>query len=138
MGYRRKFAGEDHVLTVNLSREQTQERNDNPYTIVSVAPASPNLFREARGDNDLTLTQIKVDYNRPMAHEGRLKVGYDLRIDDNHYARLARLDPARLPPARTSARPTSFSTNRRSTVPTPPTSSRSATGRCWAACGSRT
>jgi len=91
MSYRRKFAGDDHVLTINLNREQTAERNDNPYTIVSLAPAAPDLFREARSDNDLTQTQLKVDYNRPMAREGRLKAGYDLRIDDNRYDTVSRI-----------------------------------------------
>jgi outer membrane receptor protein involved in Fe transport len=94
MSYRRKFAGDDHVLTVNLSREETQERNANPYTIVSLAPAAPNIFRDTRVANDIIQTQLKVDYNRPMPHEGRLKAGYDLRIDDNSYDAVARIGPS--------------------------------------------
>jgi len=35
--------------------------------------------------NTLDLTQLKADYTRPMPAQGKLKAGYDLRVDDNRY-----------------------------------------------------
>jgi outer membrane receptor protein involved in Fe transport len=85
VSYRRKFTGDDHTLAVNLSREQTIERNTNEFTDVTQTPVAPDLFQSVDGHNTLNQTQFKADYNRPMPDGGRLKTGYDLRIDDNDY-----------------------------------------------------
>ncbi|MDB5443337.1 MAG: TonB-dependent receptor [Phenylobacterium sp.] len=85
LNFRRKFAGDDHTFTANLSRERTLENNDERYTTLSQVPVLPDLFQSIRGRNTLLQTELKADYNRPAPAEGRLKVGYDLRIDDNDY-----------------------------------------------------
>jgi len=94
LGFRRKFSGEDHTFTANLSREQTDERGDEHDTTFSALPARPDLFRAIRGRNTLTLTELKADYSRPMPAEGRLKAGYDLKIDDNDYDNLGLKGPS--------------------------------------------
>jgi outer membrane receptor protein involved in Fe transport len=86
--YRRKFAGDDHVLTADLNFEHTDERNDSQVLYEYAVPAQPDLFRVIRGRNGLDLSQFKSDYSRPMDHEGRLKAGYYLRLDDNDYDNL--------------------------------------------------
>ena len=86
---RRKFAGDDHVLTANLSRERTNERPEQRFTTTSVEPVAPDVFQDIRARNSLTQTEMKADYSRPMAAQGRLKAGYDLRIDDNDYDNVA-------------------------------------------------
>jgi outer membrane receptor protein involved in Fe transport len=82
---RRSLTGDDHVLTVNVSREHIDEARDNAFSQIFSAPANPDLFADIRGQNSLTQSQAKADYIRPMPDEGKLKAGYDLRIDDNQY-----------------------------------------------------
>ena len=82
---RRKFAGDDHVLTVNVSRERTDEDRTNTLDQVTSLPVLPDIFTNLRSKSSLTLTQAKADYSRPMPDEARLKAGYDLRIDENDY-----------------------------------------------------
>ena len=82
---RRKFAGDDHVLTVNVSRERTDEDRTNTLDQVTSLPVLPDIFTNLRSKSSLTLTQAKADYSRPMPNEARLKAGYDLRIDENDY-----------------------------------------------------
>jgi len=89
VSYRRKFAGDDHTLSVNLSHEQTDEHNTNRFTTVSEEPLAPDVFQFIDARNTLKQTQLKADYSRPMGDGGRLKAGYDLRIDDNDYDNLA-------------------------------------------------
>jgi outer membrane receptor protein involved in Fe transport len=86
--YRRKFEGDDHVLSANLNHEHTDERNDSRVTYTYSVPAQPALFRAIRGRNGLDQTEFKTDYNRPMLREGRLKTGYYLRLEDNDYDNL--------------------------------------------------
>jgi outer membrane receptor protein involved in Fe transport len=88
LSYRRKFAGDDHTLTMSLNREHTDERNDNDFTNVNLVPASPDLFRGIRGRNGLDQTEVKADYNRPVADGARLKTGYYYRLEDNDYDNL--------------------------------------------------
>lgn len=88
INYRRKFAGDDHVLTADLNREHTDERNDSRLLYDYAVPLQPDLFRVIRGRNGLELSQFKTDYSRPMDHEGRLKAGYYFRLDNNDYDNL--------------------------------------------------
>jgi outer membrane receptor protein involved in Fe transport len=82
---RHKFAGDDHELVVNLSRERTNEQPEQAITQVATLPAAPNLFTDLHTVNTLDLTQLKADYTRPMPAQAKLKAGYDLRIDENRY-----------------------------------------------------
>jgi outer membrane receptor protein involved in Fe transport len=89
LSYRRKFSGDDHVLTANLNREHTDEANDFTSTSTFLVPSgTPDLFRSQAGRNGLDQTEFKTDYNRPMPREGRLKTGYDYRLEDNDYDNL--------------------------------------------------
>jgi outer membrane receptor protein involved in Fe transport len=85
VNYRHKFAGDDHVLSANLNREHTDEKNDIRVQYAYSVPVQPDLFRDVRGRNGLDQTEFKTDYNRPMVYEGRLKTGYYLRLEDNDY-----------------------------------------------------
>lgn len=84
LGWVRTFGIEDN-LSVTASRERTFERNETDFTAVTSEPVEPDLFQDIRAHNILTLSEIKADYNRPMDGESRLKLGYDLRQDDNSY-----------------------------------------------------
>ena len=82
---RHKFAGDDHVLTVNVSRERTAEDRTNILDQVTTLPVLPDLFTRLRSKSTLTLTELKADYSRPMPDQSKLKTGYDLRVDENDY-----------------------------------------------------
>lgn len=82
---RHTFAGDDHVLTVNVSRERTGETVHPQLEQVTTLPVLPDLFTDLRSKNTLTLTEGKADYTRPLPDEAKLKAGYDLRIDENAY-----------------------------------------------------
>ena len=86
LSFRRKFEGDDHLLTAHLNYEHTDERNDTTsLTTFDAPPGAPDLFRAVRGRNGLDQTELKADYNRPMPAQGRLKTGYDYRLEDNDY-----------------------------------------------------
>ena len=95
VSFRRKFSGDDHLLTASLDREHTDERNDNTQDTTDVVPVAATQFRNARGRNGFEQTQLKVDYNRPMPAEGRLKAGYYFRLEDNGYDNLGTIGTTR-------------------------------------------
>jgi outer membrane receptor protein involved in Fe transport len=82
---RKTFAGDDHTLSLSLSRERIDEERDVGETSAISLPSASNSFFEIRTFNNLTQTQAKADYARPMPGDGKLKAGFDLRTDDNHY-----------------------------------------------------
>lgn len=82
---RHKFAGDDHVLTVNVSRERTDEVLHPQLEQVTTLPVLPDLFTDLRSKSTLNLTEAKADYTRPLPDEAKLKAGYDLRVDQNTY-----------------------------------------------------
>ena len=88
------FPGDDHTLSVNLTRERIDEERDvgNLQTINLPAPSA--IFFEIRALNTLTGTQAKADYTRPMPRDGKLKAGLDLRVDDNRYDLAGRRGPS--------------------------------------------
>jgi len=98
LSLRRKF-GEDHDLNVTLTQERTQEKNDDRLTTAFQAPAQSVQFKDLLARNGLDQTELKADYARPMPADGKLKLGYDLRINDNRYDVAARAGPN---PANTS------------------------------------
>ncbi|MFL5298179.1 MAG: TonB-dependent receptor domain-containing protein [Phenylobacterium sp.] len=85
VSYRRKFAGDDHTLAASLNFDHTDEHTGRTYTDFNLLPALPNVFRIRSGRNGLDQTEFKADYNRPMPQSGRLKTGYDYRLEDNEY-----------------------------------------------------
>jgi len=101
---RRSFGGDEHTLTVNLSREHIDDVRDQSFDLISILPPSPAVFSDLQTRNSSNQSEFKADYVRPMPAEGKLKAGYDRRVDDNRYdnqgliggsAASARPDPAR-------------------------------------------
>ncbi|HEX3886973.1 MAG TPA: TonB-dependent receptor [Phenylobacterium sp.] len=81
----RRTFGDDHTLTVNISREHLDDVRDQTFDRVSTTPAAPPVFTDLKTQNSSNLSELKADYVRPMLADGKLKAGYDLRIDDNRY-----------------------------------------------------
>jgi Outer membrane protein beta-barrel family len=80
-----KFAGDDHAITFDISREHTDNLRNLALQQTFTLPATPGVFNGQRNGDGLTLTEAKIDYNRPMPDGAKLKLGYDLRIDENDY-----------------------------------------------------
>ncbi|HEX2818120.1 MAG TPA: outer membrane beta-barrel family protein [Phenylobacterium sp.] len=94
LSLRHKFSGDDHTLSVSLNHERVDENNDLNFIQAEALPAVPDFSQDVVSENHLNQTQLKADYSRPMPSEGRLKAGYDLRIDDNDYDTLGTLGPS--------------------------------------------
>jgi outer membrane receptor protein involved in Fe transport len=75
----------DNEISVSASHGTTYERNESSFTGMNSVPEEPDLFQDFRAHNILNLTDLRADLKRPMPDDGKLKVGYDLRIDDNSY-----------------------------------------------------
>ena len=90
VGLRQKLPGDDHLLTVDLSRERTDEDTDASET-ERFDPPAPGVFRQLGVHNVLGQTELKADYSRPMPSDAKLKLGYDLTDDDNSYLNTATL-----------------------------------------------
>ncbi len=82
---RKTFAGDDHTLLVNISRDHIDELNNSSLTLTPSTPPGPSLSADLSARNGTTQTELKADYHRPMPADGKLKLGYDLRVDDNRY-----------------------------------------------------
>ncbi|MBS0363516.1 MAG: TonB-dependent receptor [Proteobacteria bacterium] len=85
----RRVHGVDDELSVSASHETNYERNETGFDATTSLPTTTENFQDIRSHNILTLTDIRSDLKRPMPGDGRLKAGYDLRIDDNSYDNVA-------------------------------------------------
>ncbi|MGZ6038126.1 MAG: TonB-dependent receptor domain-containing protein [Phenylobacterium sp.] len=81
---RRSF-GDDHTLTLNASRERTDDVRDQTLDMVDSVPPGPEVFTDHLLRARSNQTEFKADYVRPMPADGKLKAGYDRRVDDNRY-----------------------------------------------------
>lgn len=91
--WRRTFAGEGHELLVNLSRQHTRTANGQAYDNVSLLPAAPAVFNAFDGVSDLTRSEFKADYTRPVATGAKLKTGFDLIDDRTQFDNSGRTGP---------------------------------------------
>lgn len=81
----RRTFGDDHTLTVNLSREHIDDVRNQSFDLIASLPPGPPAFTDLQTRNSADQSDLKADYVRPMPADGKLKVGYDLRTDDNRY-----------------------------------------------------
>jgi outer membrane receptor protein involved in Fe transport len=79
--WRRKFAGDDHNLTVSLTQERTTSDTDRRDTTNSSTPVLPTLSEDIRADTTQDVSHLKVDYTRPLSDGAKLKLGYELQVD---------------------------------------------------------
>ena len=80
----RHSAGDDHDLSVSLSRERpTSAARPSSRDRPASRPRRTCSRISAAQQPDLTDLQGRL--RRPLADDAKLKAGYDLRIDDNSY-----------------------------------------------------
>lgn len=83
--WRRKFAGEEHELALDLSYEEGDFEGRRRYVNFTRQPPDDDVFEDIRGDNLTRQTEVKLDYKRPLPGEAKLNVGYNFQFDDNDY-----------------------------------------------------
>lgn len=84
---RHKF-GDDHDLVLFASRERADDRRESAVLEAFTLPVQPDLFIDLHTVTRQDTTVAKADYTRPMPGDGKLKAGYDFRLDDNGYDNL--------------------------------------------------
>ncbi|HZZ66632.1 MAG TPA: TonB-dependent receptor [Phenylobacterium sp.] len=75
----------DDEVSASASHEINYERGETEFTAVTTDPPEPDLFQDIRSHNALNLTDLRTDLRRPVGDDGKLKAGYELRIDDESY-----------------------------------------------------
>ncbi len=88
------FAGDGHVLTVNVRRDDTFTHGDRAYRYLDGPPTPTGLFEDLTNDVEQVRTELKAEYKRPMPGEAKLTAGYQLQVDNNDYPYRAELGPA--------------------------------------------
>jgi outer membrane receptor protein involved in Fe transport len=78
----RKFAGEDHDLTLNLDHEETINKDHQPYTYRAGAPPT-GAYEAYDFDQHQTLTRFAADYRKPLPRDAKLAVG--IQVEDDGY-----------------------------------------------------
>lgn len=83
--FRRKFAGEQHELVVDLEYGANEnERLTEAFTDVT-AGGGADFAERIGGTTSSDEWGAKVDYTRPMGERRTLKVGYELDVEDNEF-----------------------------------------------------
>jgi outer membrane receptor protein involved in Fe transport len=97
----RKFAGEDHDLTLDLDHGATINKDRQPYTYLAGAPAT-GAYQAFDFDQHQTLTRFSADYRKPLPKDAKLTAGAQVEGDGYLYensgargsdATMARPDP---------------------------------------------
>jgi outer membrane receptor protein involved in Fe transport len=85
--WRRKFAGDEHDLTVSLTQSRTTNDTDRHDTLASTnlilpGPLLPaSVAEEIRAESTQDVSHLKVDYDKPLSGGAKLKLGYELQVD---------------------------------------------------------
>jgi outer membrane receptor protein involved in Fe transport len=81
--WRQDFAGDDHNLTVSLTRDRFDFSGVQAFEDVMLTPPSPDSFNRLDQRNINNDTEFSGDYTRPMPGDGKLKAGWDIRQEDD-------------------------------------------------------
>ena len=80
---RHDFAGDQHNLSISLQRSRTPYDSSQNFTDDNLVPAIGDTFDKQVTDSVTTLTDFKIDYQRPMPHDGRFKAGGEVKIEND-------------------------------------------------------
>ena len=75
--YRRRFSGTEHELVADLSFDRTDGEQRNQSQATGVGLRLGEGFDDIRGTFEEDQVRLKVDYNRPLPNEARLRTGYE-------------------------------------------------------------
>lgn len=80
-----KTAREGEDFSLNLQTSQSVEKNLYNYTNVYSAPSASTNFEQDFHREAYGVSELSLDYVRPMASDSTLKVGYDGEYDQNRF-----------------------------------------------------
>ncbi|RAK51447.1 TonB-dependent receptor domain-containing protein [Phenylobacterium deserti] len=83
-GYRRKFSGDEHLFTFDVSQERTTRKFRAAY-FTDATPALAGPYAQFYRTDDLDKTEAKAEYKRPVGEADRLVAGYNLEISRSDY-----------------------------------------------------
>ncbi|WP_332770532.1 outer membrane beta-barrel family protein [Phenylobacterium sp.] len=90
-GIRRRFPGDDHVLSVDLIGNKSTHLDRTVATAIRSVPPTDDPFETVLSAPSLRRADLRVAYSRPMSGDAVLKSGYELRRENNDYGyRVAR------------------------------------------------
>jgi outer membrane receptor protein involved in Fe transport len=84
VGWKHTF-GEGHDLSLDLVRNQSRPRDHITWTTFEAAPPPGFTLEAIRDDGTQDHSELRLTYDRPMPHRGKLVAGYELKYDDNVY-----------------------------------------------------
>lgn len=105
----RKFSGDGHELTVNLSQERDLQHQRSPDVLSVHLPAAPDVYEDTLLRATSDETDLKVDYVRPLPHEAKLKAGYELDLEEDDYDNFGARGPSQSGEAVDPSRTNTFS-----------------------------
>lgn len=83
--WRRRFSGAEHELVADLSLERTEGLRTTRGTSVGFGLRPGEGFDDIRNDVQQDQTRFKLDYNRPLPNDSRLRTGYEFERQENAY-----------------------------------------------------
>ncbi|MBO9543657.1 outer membrane beta-barrel family protein [Caulobacter sp.] len=78
----RKFAGEDHDLTLDLDHGAITNKDRQPYAYLAGAPET-GAYQAMDFDQRQTLTRLSADYRKPLPEGAKLTAG--VQVEDDGY-----------------------------------------------------
>jgi outer membrane receptor protein involved in Fe transport len=75
--WRRKFSGDEHELTADLTWEMFDNFNEGRIREVSIVPPGPDAFESNDNTIDRDEHRAKFEYARPLGADQKLRVGYE-------------------------------------------------------------
>ncbi len=82
-GFRRAFAGEDHVLDIGFSLESEHELEDSLYATRRIVPGAADTFEAYRQDERERASRFRAEYSRPLPGGLMLETGCSLERNRN-------------------------------------------------------
>jgi outer membrane receptor protein involved in Fe transport len=93
--YRRRFSGTEHELVADLSFEQSGGEQRNESVSTGAGLRSSEGFDNIRGVFEEDSVRLKIDYNRPLPKEARLRTGYEGELRKSDFDLFGRRGPTR-------------------------------------------
>jgi outer membrane receptor protein involved in Fe transport len=90
-GWRQQFTGDGHELTARLRSEWIDNDFRRPDRITQTA--APDFSESLHTLQDQLVSELKVDYTRPLGGEGKLQAGLAREYDRNDYANVLARGP---------------------------------------------
>lgn len=93
--WRRRFSGTEHELVADVSLDRTDGERRNEAVLAGLGLGPSEGFDDIRGGFVEDQIRLKIDYNRPLAEERRLRTGYEGELRRSEFDIFGRRGPSR-------------------------------------------